>query len=101
MHVVAEKRLSIPVPFAPNQTGWLVKVTTDKDGGFTIAGQRGTVLNLEDIKKAGYGVATLTRSGDTFVYTSRIDGVTPYHPDPQHPAVFRLPRLKGNCLPFR
>lgn len=95
MDVVAMKRLSVPVPFAPNQTGWLVKAVTGQNGEFIVHGGRGTSIELIDIKKANHGLAVLTQSGGDFTYTSRINGVLPYHPDPAHPAIFRLPHLKG------
>lgn len=94
MNVLATKRLALPVPFADNQTGWMVKTTTDASGRFKVYGGRGTSIEMTDIKKAGYGMPTLTKSGGNFVYTSQFAGVAPYRPDPQHPAIFRLPHLK-------
>ena len=94
MNVAAIKRLSIPVPFAVNQTGWIVKAVTAQGGNFTVRGGNGISIQLVDIKKSGYGLFILTQSGSNFVYTSQFAGVAPYRPDPRHPAIFRLPHLK-------
>jgi len=94
MNVLATKRLAIPAPFAENQTGWMVRATTDASGSFTLYGGRGLSIEMTDVKKVGYGTPTLTKSGGNFIYTSQYSGVPPYRPDPQHPAIFRLPHLK-------
>ena len=95
MNVSAIKRLSVPVPFGAHQTWWPVNAVTGKDGTFEIHGGRGISIQLVEIKKSGYGLFILTRSGANFVYTSDAQGVTPYHPDRKNPALFRLPHLPG------
>src|SRR5689334_19468157 len=41
MHVLAQKRLHLPVPFASSQTGWAANATTGVNGRFVIHGGRG------------------------------------------------------------
>ena len=95
MRVSALERLSVPVPFGAHQTSWPVKAVTGKDGTFQIRGGRGISIQLVEIRKPGYGLYILTQSGANFVYTSDAQGVMPYQPDRQNPALFRRPHLKG------
>lgn len=95
MQVLATKRLAVPVPFAPNQTGWLVKTVTDKDGKFVVNDGRGTALIILSARKAGYSHDLYGPSRGDYTYSSGTAYVPRFTPNPSKPEVFHLRRVPG------
>ena len=92
MDVTATKRLAIPVPFGPSQTGWLVTATTDKNGRFVIHGGRGRSLSIISAQKAGYAKEVWGPSLGNFIYSPEASNVPRFIPDPSKPEIFHVRR---------
>lgn len=92
MDVTATKRLAIPVPFGPSQTGWLVTATTDKNGFFVIHGGRGRSLSIVSAQKAGYGEEVWGPSLGNFAYSPEANNVPRFVPDASKPEIFHIRR---------
>jgi len=95
MQVLATKRLAVPVPFAPNQTGRLVKTVTDENGKFVINGGRGTDLIMRSARKAGYSHDLYGPSRGEYTYSSGTAYVPRFTPNASKPEVFHLRRVPG------
>jgi hypothetical protein len=91
MHVIARKRLQLPIPFSSGQTGWTVRTTTDSEGRFFIRGGRGIELNMIAVEKPGYTWASSSIGrGSPYDYSSKTGSATIYHPDADVPEVYVL-----------
>jgi|GEM_PF-3708112 len=89
MNVIAMKRLSIPVAFAPNQTGWLVKSITDKNGDFVLHGGRGIALNIVSATKAGFADGVYGPGPGHFSYSPN-PGVSRFQPNRSRPEILEI-----------
>lgn len=93
MNVLATKRLAIPVPFGPSQTGWLVKATTGPDGDFVIDGGRGTDLIIISVEKPGFEKGVYGHGPSDFTYAPN-PGVSRYRPNRSRREIFEIRHLR-------